>query len=903
MNYAAINTAQQLRLVYWNANGLRTKRNDLELFARHHGLDVILVNETHLRAGCRANISGYTLHRDDRTDRQGGGTAVYIRSQMKHYKEPTPALERAEATIIVVEQADGERIRIVSFYNPPNRLLLTDDLKALLDSQLPTIMAGDFNAKHQKWNSSRANRNGLELQEFLEKEPYTLHVDAPDTPTFYHNYIPDCQDVLDIALFKNFQGGYAITNLYELSSDHNPVLLVLNLSGSPLAAPIRCRTDWTKFREAVESSISVPVELNGPAELEAAVARFTSEISEAVNANSTPIAPGAEPFVPSAIRQLIRDRNRAKRYWQKYGYPSDKKEANRLDREVKKALAEFRNEQWSSKIASLSTRDNSIWKLAKSLRSKRDTIPPIRRPDGSVAVSPVEKAEAFADGLEEQFTPTDRNADAALIKKLTDETGAALAAATEERLEPTNLAEVNAYIARTKAGKAPGPDEVSARTLKLLPERGVLAFTYIINHVLTLKYFPQCWKEARVILIRKPKTGGTKTADYRPISLLSVLGKICERVVESRLREATERKEIIPKEQHGFRPGHSSVHQLMRVVEKINRGFSLKQHTGAIFLDVAKAFDKVWHVGLLHKLLAREVPLPLCQLLDSYLSKRFFRVRTEGELSGTRQIAAGVPQGSILGPLLFTCYTADIPVPEDRRAQLALYADDTAITFTSTSPELIVSKLQQYIEILERWFSDWRILINPSKSAAVLFTRRRGRRTETPSPVVMFGETIPWVNQTRYLGLIMDKQLTWKPHVDHVRKKAWGGMAALRSIMGRSGKLSLKNKILLYKTMIRPIMTYAAPVWGHARRSTMDKLQIVQNKILREAVNAPWFVRNADIRKDTNVRLIMEFIKELSVKFHKTLPSVPNETISNLCTEDDPYGNPHPRDILRYEPP
>ena len=306
-------------------------------------------------------------------------------------------------------------------------------------------------------------------------------------------------------------------------------------------------------------------------------------------------------------------------------------------------------------------------------------------------------------------------------------------------------------------------------------------------------------------------------------------------------------QEIIPEVQHGFRPKHSSVHQLMRVVEKINGGFSLKLSTGAIFLDVAKAFDKVWHVGLVHKLLKGGVPLPMCKLLYSYLQNRFFRVRSEGELSSTRPIAAGVPQGSILGPLLFTCYTADIPIPEDRRAQIALYADDTAVSYTSANPKLITTKLQQMCEILEKWFGKWRISINPTKSAAVLFTRRPGKKNRNVGSVKMFGEKIPWVSETRYLGLILDERLTWKPHIEHVRNKALGGMAALRPITGRRSKLSLKNKVLLYTSMIRPIMTYAAPVWGYARPKLIERLQVVQNRILRETVDAPWFIRNVDI--------------------------------------------------------
>ena len=148
-----------------------------------------------------------------------------------------------------------------------------------------------------------------------------------------------------------------------------------------------------------------------------------------------------------------------------------------------------------------------------------------------------------------------------------------------------------------------------------------------------------------------------------------------------------------------------------------------------------------------------------------------------------------------------------------RHVELALHSDDTAIIATSRKPELLVSYLESYLSDLERWLKEWRIAINVSKSTAMLFTRRRIQKSR---PVQLFGEPIAWVDAARYLGVILDTQLTWSSHIDQVRKKAAQRMGVLGPLLHRRSGVSIRNVVLLYKQLIRPVMDYGCQVWRSA---------------------------------------------------------------------------------------
>jgi len=163
---------------------------------------------------------------------------------------------------------------------------------------------------------------------------------------------------------------------------------------------------------------------------------------------------------------------------------------------------------------------------------------------------------------------------------------------------------------------------------------------------------------------------------------------------------------------------------------------------------------------------------------------------------------AGVAQGGLISPVLFKLYVNDMPKPS-HHVELALYADDTAIIATSRTPVLLVSYLQSYLSHLERWLTEWRITINVSKNSAINFARA-ARRFIQPRSVTVFGEPINWVDTIRYLGVTLDKRLTWSPHIEQVSRRTAQRMGLLGYLLNRRSDLSIRNGVLLYKPLIRP---------------------------------------------------------------------------------------------------
>jgi retron-type reverse transcriptase len=879
---------RSLQIAFFNANGLRGSRNELETFADDHDLDLILVGETKLQAGVAdPKIRGFVLYRSDRDRGPGGGTAIYVRNATPHYQITLPVLQSLEATAVRVETANGP-LTIISCYHPPRILLRENDITEILDTGTSVIAAGDFNAKHQAWGSRVANRNGRILYELADA--IDLLVEAPPEPTYY-SPLGHRADTLDIALLKNVPLQTRLHVVNALDSDHLPVLMHIGdeANDENLNTQVQI-TNWPLFAEILETDFGPIPRIESVEDLENAAGVFEEKITTAMtNSTRNRVEPRQKETLPQWIIDLIRTKNRARRHAFRTGAAVDRTEANRLGNEVKYALIDHRNDRWERKLESLSTEDNSIWRMAKALRSDKKPIPPIHSTLGLV-FSDDEKAEAFADSLELQCRPNIVDADLDHIERIEHQVEIILSGQHDTPNTPASPEEVRGIIGTLKVKKAPGPDKIPNTALKLLPDKAVVALTAIINASLRFCHFPSRWKSANVIFIPKPGKDLLFPQNYRPISLLSNVGKVLEKVILTRLVRATNENHVLPDEQFGFRPKHSTADQLIHVTEFISQGINQNESTGAIFLDVAKAFDTVWHDGLVYKLHTAGVSLAMVKLLNSFLEDRKFHAKIGNVLSTVREIEAGVPQGSVLSPTLYAIFTADIPKPDETK--IALYADDTAILTRSESPELISEQLQRAVESLEAWFRRWRIDVNPDKSSAILFTRRRHR---PDGEIVMFDRPIPWKTEARYLGITFDNHLRFNAQLEHAKIRAQMVLGQLNSLVNRRSKMSIQNKVTIYRTIVRPAMMYGSAVWGNVCNTQLHKLQVVQNKFLRAAFKAPWFVRNTQLHREAKLPTIREFLHDAARKFFENAAVHPNPLVRDSVDYDENAPQRHKR--------
>ncbi|KFM65725.1 RNA-directed DNA polymerase from mobile element jockey, partial [Stegodyphus mimosarum] len=344
------------------------------------------------------------------------------------------------------------------------------------------------------------------------------------------------------------------------------------------------------------------------------------------------------------------------------------------------------------------------------------------------------------------------------------------------------------------------------------PNNIICKLISIINACFTHNYFPISWKQAKIFLLPKPGKDSSKPDGYRPISLLSSLGKIYERLILTRLEPYLP---LLPDEQYSFRKNLSTTRQLVRIVEFIGAAFHNKQSVALLMLDVAKAFDRVWHEGLIFKLINMGLQRELILLIYSFLQHRTFYVIQGNEKSNIKPIRSSVPQGSILGPILYLFYISDFPKPNlNHYSLLACYADDTAIAIKSIQAKQAIAKMQQYLHSVEDWCTNWRVKINATKSQLLILNK--SKKFNNLQDLLLFQEPVPIVSKAKYLGIILNSKLTWSDHIQSVKNKALGIMIRFLPVIGKYSNLSLRTKRHIYTSCIRPILCYASPAWNTA---------------------------------------------------------------------------------------
>ena len=264
------------------------------------------------------------------------------------------------------------------------------------------------------------------------------------------------------------------------------------------------------------------------------------------------------------------------------------------------------------------------------------------------------------------------------------------------------------------------------------------------------------------MLLKPDKLTSLKTS-YRPISLMSSIMKLFERVIEQRLCSYLEDIGFINKYQSGFRQNKSTDDHLFRLSQSVMESFNRGEHVVAAFLDVEKAFDNVWHNGLRYKIFMLDLPTKMTRWLSDLLVGRVIQVNVNGFLSDKISHIAGVPQGSVLSPLLFLIYVNNFPKPHHKQNSKSQFADDTALWAASKNVQFAAKLLQKGLRKLAKWCAKWRIKLNPEKAKVIIFSR--SFLAGKPEPTLkLYGERLKIYPQVKFLGITFDSKFTFRKH-------------------------------------------------------------------------------------------------------------------------------------------
>jgi hypothetical protein len=336
-----------------------------------------------------------------------------------------------------------------------------------------------------------------------------------------------------------------------------------------------------------------------------------------------------------------------------------------------------------------------------------------------------------------------------------------------------------------------------------------------------------CLKISKTVPIFK--SGDKKCPDnYRPISIITSFSKIFEKLIYSRLRSFYEKNNFFHKHQYGFMPNSSTVSAALQLVEGIRASMNERLFTGAIFIDVSKAFDCVDHQILLAKLYKSGIRGSFHKLMTSYMSGRLQKVCLNGSESENGSINFGVFQGTILGPLLFLVYINDL-LHLPLKGQIQLYADDVALLYSSQGCDDMYEMMQHDLNIIENWFYDNRLTANGLKTKLIIFKHPK-KILSSSRTLFLGGQTVERVSEIRYLGLILDSRLTWYPHIDHIKSKIVPFVGILSKLKYYVPK---HIRMQVYYAHIYSHISYLNPIWGGACKYKLKELERLVNKAVR----------------------------------------------------------------------
>ena len=390
------------------------------------------------------------------------------------------------------------------------------------------------------------------------------------------------------------------------------------------------------------------------------------------------------------------------------------------------------------------------------------------------------------------------------------------------------LMETKQIIDNLNTSKAQGEDGIGPSILKTCSEQIVVSITSMINNSIASGIFPDRLKHAFVLPIFK---NGSKDDpnNYRPISILNTISKIFERHVANQMHKYFAKTNIIHNTQSGFRKAHSCQTALTYMIDKFMNGIDEGNLVGTVFLDLKKAFDLVDHTILIHKLKLYHFDPKAVKWFTSYLSGRKQFVKVGKEISDTLEVKSGVPQGSILGPLLFLIYINDLPLSVNKSI-MDMYADDSTLYDIGKNIIDISSHLQTDINNINEWCTKNNMALNPKKTTCMLLGTNYKLKNSKPLTLTIGQENIKQVQKQKVLGLVLDHMLQWKDHIKYLSDKLCTKINLLKRI---SNFLSMDMKKLYYNAYILPLLDLYCTIWGTCSQTNLYKISKLQKRSAR----------------------------------------------------------------------
>ena len=846
-NFMCFDVTTAINLLHINCRSLKKNFNSFSTFINGflNPLLAIGVTETWLNESHDDiySLHGYNFISKPRINKSGGGVGLYVNNQIDFIIKQELCLTESyiECLFVEIVQADKRNILIGCIYRPPNTDLglfnnYISSVLSVIDkgnNKLAFIL-GDFNLDLLKFNVHAPT--GEFINTMMSHSYFPLIT--------YPTRISDSSATLIDNIFVNtnkFPCKSAI--IYNDISDHLPVVAHVEVNFKknfklPTTFVKRCinNESLALFNLHLQHNgvwDEVYQSLHNSSDPSAAYDCFFKIYNNVFNIYfpqrelklSHKMTPRKEWITKGLMKSCIRKSNLYKKYC-KFKTNDNKIRYVKYRNKLKVLLHKSERDFYAAKFHMLSGKIRETWKLLGSILKggKHDDICNIFLINGNL----VNDKNVIVDKFNEYFVSLGSNL-ASLIPATSTTFSSFL---KEPNLRSFSLYLTDAHEVTELASKFPnkssaGYDGIPLNILKSSIRFIAEPISQIINCSFSTGIFPDKLKIAKVCPIFK---NGEKNllSNYRPISILPSFSKIFEKLVATRLLSFLDSSNLIAKCQYGFRKNYSSYMALLDVYDKISSALDAGELPIGVFIDLSKAFDTLNHSILIAKLEYYGVRGIALQWFTHYLQSRQQYVFYNNATSTLRSIDCGVPQGSILGPLLFILYINDIENCSDL-FKFVLFADDTNLFYSSDNADHFVEQVNYELCKLSTWFQANKLSLNVKKTNFILFGNRH-IRTSTPISLYIEGVPLEQVQFTKFLGVFLDRQLRWTEHFNYISLKISRGLGMINRVKFLVPKESLKT---LYYTMIYPYLSYCCIVWGGACSVALHRLEILQNRAVR----------------------------------------------------------------------
>ena len=531
------------------------------------------------------------------------------------------------------------------------------------------------------------------------------------------------------------------------------------------------------------------------------------------------IYPKDKPWITHEIKKTIKKRNQLYRRYERTRNIHHYEVYSKVKTEVNSRITEAKVQHKSKlvkKLTSLRSNPKNFWNIAKQVYGStvKKSIPTLIE-DGEQYSTTDEKANILAKYFASQSKKPD-----VPENYITPEIPPDNEANTLQNLTVTEE-EVYTVLRKLKTGKAGGPDNLNNELLKMTARSITPSMTLLFNRILSTGIYPDVWKQANISPVFK-KGDRQKKKNYRPVSLLSSTGKVLERLVFNKVYDYCKNNDLLTWRNSGYKNMDSTTNRLIYIVNKIYKHMDNKEDTCLVFLDQSKAFDRIHHESLTYKMRRMGIEGTLLNLLNNYLCNRQSRVVMDGSKSKWYHLTAGVPQGSILGPLLFLIYTNDLV--DNLECDIHLYADDAVLmTHYKENKEESFQKMNRDLQRLNEWATKWFMSFNPTKTKYMVVTA-----TETPNPDLQLdGINIEKVRSYSQLGLILNEKMNWDAHIDNIISKANKKIGLIWRLSNHVPRFAVE---IIYTTYIRPQLEYCVVIYNNCTKETSTRLESCQRR-------------------------------------------------------------------------